>query len=186
MGIPGLTWVNSWLSVCLSTGASSLNSQPSVAPARSPFQSNCAYSATTVHIVNNPTSGRPSSSAGNRGPARPRVAPRLGGWSRRLTQGAARSRRRRAREPGGIRWSRAASVCTGMCRTAHVSARQDGRHRRGGSKGSVSVDGLQAVLLQGHGATTTGDTIEMSSMNMLHREEQARMNSSRADRNSSW
>lgn len=34
----------------------------------------------------------------------------------------------------------------------------------------------QAVLLQGHGAATTGRTLQQSVMNMIHLEEQARMN----------
>lgn len=38
------------------------------------------------------------------------------------------------------------------------------------------IDGYQAVLLQGHGATTTGASLDAAVMNMLHLEEQARMN----------
>jgi len=38
------------------------------------------------------------------------------------------------------------------------------------------IRGHQAVLLQGHGATTTGDSLEEAVMNMIHLEEQARMN----------
>lgn len=38
------------------------------------------------------------------------------------------------------------------------------------------LEGFRAVLLQGHGATTTGDSLDQSVMNMLHLEEQARMN----------
>ena len=38
------------------------------------------------------------------------------------------------------------------------------------------IDGSKAVLLQGHGATTTGATLEEAVSNMLHLEEQARMN----------
>jgi L-fuculose-phosphate aldolase len=36
--------------------------------------------------------------------------------------------------------------------------------------------GWKAILLQGHGATTTGVSLEEAVMNMLHLEEQARMN----------
>jgi L-fuculose-phosphate aldolase len=36
--------------------------------------------------------------------------------------------------------------------------------------------GWKAILLQGHGATTTGASLEEAVMNMLHLEEQARMN----------
>jgi ribulose-5-phosphate 4-epimerase/fuculose-1-phosphate aldolase len=38
------------------------------------------------------------------------------------------------------------------------------------------IAGHKAVLLQGHGATTTGGSLEEAVMNMLHLEEQARMN----------
>ena len=38
------------------------------------------------------------------------------------------------------------------------------------------IGGFKAVLLQGHGATTTGLSLEEAVMNMLHLEEQARMN----------
>jgi L-fuculose-phosphate aldolase len=38
------------------------------------------------------------------------------------------------------------------------------------------VDGFKAVLLQSHGATTTGASLEEAVMNMLQLEEQARMN----------
>ncbi|MBV8714742.1 MAG: class II aldolase/adducin family protein [Chloroflexi bacterium] len=38
------------------------------------------------------------------------------------------------------------------------------------------IDGSKAVLLQGHGATTTGANLEEAVSNMLHLEEQARMN----------
>jgi ribulose-5-phosphate 4-epimerase/fuculose-1-phosphate aldolase len=38
------------------------------------------------------------------------------------------------------------------------------------------IDGFKAVLLQGHGATTTGADLEEAVMNMLQLEEQARMN----------
>ncbi|MBV9120980.1 MAG: class II aldolase/adducin family protein [Chloroflexi bacterium] len=38
------------------------------------------------------------------------------------------------------------------------------------------IAGHQAVLLRGHGATTTGATLEQAVMNMLHLEEQAHMN----------
>ena len=38
------------------------------------------------------------------------------------------------------------------------------------------IEGYPAVLLQGHGATTTGESLEQSVMRMLHLEEQARMN----------
>lgn len=38
------------------------------------------------------------------------------------------------------------------------------------------IDGSKVVLLQGHGATTTGASLEEAVMNMLHLEEQARMN----------
>jgi ribulose-5-phosphate 4-epimerase/fuculose-1-phosphate aldolase len=38
------------------------------------------------------------------------------------------------------------------------------------------IDGFKAVLLRGHGATTTGSTLEEAVMHMLHLEEQARMN----------
>jgi L-fuculose-phosphate aldolase len=34
----------------------------------------------------------------------------------------------------------------------------------------------RAIILQGHGATTTGDSLQQSVMNMVHLEEQARMN----------
>lgn len=38
------------------------------------------------------------------------------------------------------------------------------------------IAGFKAVLLQGHGATTTGADLEEAVMNMLHLEEQAKMN----------
>jgi ribulose-5-phosphate 4-epimerase/fuculose-1-phosphate aldolase len=38
------------------------------------------------------------------------------------------------------------------------------------------IDGFKVVLLQGHGATTTGASLEEAVMNMLQLEEQARMN----------
>lgn len=38
------------------------------------------------------------------------------------------------------------------------------------------IKGFQAVLLQGHGATTIGDSLDQAVMHMLHLEEQARMN----------
>jgi ribulose-5-phosphate 4-epimerase/fuculose-1-phosphate aldolase len=38
------------------------------------------------------------------------------------------------------------------------------------------IKGYKAVLLQGHGATTTGSSLEEAVSNMLHLEEQARMN----------
>jgi ribulose-5-phosphate 4-epimerase/fuculose-1-phosphate aldolase len=38
------------------------------------------------------------------------------------------------------------------------------------------IAGFQAVLLQGHGATTIGSSLEEAVMNMLQLEEQARMN----------
>jgi ribulose-5-phosphate 4-epimerase/fuculose-1-phosphate aldolase len=38
------------------------------------------------------------------------------------------------------------------------------------------IDGFKAVLLRGHGATTTGSTLEEAVMHMLHLEEHARMN----------
>jgi ribulose-5-phosphate 4-epimerase/fuculose-1-phosphate aldolase len=38
------------------------------------------------------------------------------------------------------------------------------------------IDGYKAVLLQGHGATTIGGSLEEAVMNMLQLEEQARMN----------
>jgi len=38
------------------------------------------------------------------------------------------------------------------------------------------IDGYPAVLLRGHGATTVGASLEDAVMNMLHLEEQARMN----------
>jgi ribulose-5-phosphate 4-epimerase/fuculose-1-phosphate aldolase len=38
------------------------------------------------------------------------------------------------------------------------------------------IDGHKAVLLQGHGATTTGASLEEAVMNMLQLEEQAKMN----------
>jgi L-ribulose-5-phosphate 4-epimerase len=38
------------------------------------------------------------------------------------------------------------------------------------------IQGFKAVLLQGHGATTTGASLEEAVMNMLQLEEQARMN----------
>src|SRR5438874_2555285 len=38
------------------------------------------------------------------------------------------------------------------------------------------IGGYKAVLLQGHGATTTGASLEQAVMNMLQLEEQARMN----------
>jgi ribulose-5-phosphate 4-epimerase/fuculose-1-phosphate aldolase len=38
------------------------------------------------------------------------------------------------------------------------------------------IEGFKAVLLQGHGATTTGASLEEAVMNMLQLEEQARMN----------
>jgi L-fuculose-phosphate aldolase len=38
------------------------------------------------------------------------------------------------------------------------------------------IDGFKAVLLQGHGATTTGASLEEAVMTMLQLEEQARMN----------
>jgi ribulose-5-phosphate 4-epimerase/fuculose-1-phosphate aldolase len=38
------------------------------------------------------------------------------------------------------------------------------------------IAGFKAVLLQGHGATTTGASLEEAVMHMLHLEEQARMN----------
>ncbi len=38
------------------------------------------------------------------------------------------------------------------------------------------INGFKAVLLQGHGATTLGSSLEEAVVNMLHLEEQARMN----------
>src|SRR5260370_30483903 len=38
------------------------------------------------------------------------------------------------------------------------------------------MSGFKAVLLQGHGATTTGTSLEEAVMNMLQLEEQAKMN----------
>jgi ribulose-5-phosphate 4-epimerase/fuculose-1-phosphate aldolase len=38
------------------------------------------------------------------------------------------------------------------------------------------IAGFKAVLLQGHGATTTGASLEEAVMNMLQLEEQAKMN----------
>ena len=38
------------------------------------------------------------------------------------------------------------------------------------------IDGFKVVLLQAHGATTTGASLEEAVMNMLQLEEQARMN----------
>lgn len=45
-----------------------------------------------------------------------------------------------------------------------------------GEEVAALIEGHRAVLLQGHGATTTGTSLEQAVMNMLHLEEQARMN----------
>jgi ribulose-5-phosphate 4-epimerase/fuculose-1-phosphate aldolase len=45
-----------------------------------------------------------------------------------------------------------------------------------GMEVATLMQGGKALLLQGHGATTTGHNLEESVMNMLHLEEQARMN----------
>jgi len=45
-----------------------------------------------------------------------------------------------------------------------------------GMEVAALIKGYQALLLQGHGATTTGKNLEESVINMLQLEEQARMN----------
>ena len=45
-----------------------------------------------------------------------------------------------------------------------------------GMEVATLIKGYKAVLLQGHGATTIGNTLEEAVMNMLQLEEQARMN----------
>jgi ribulose-5-phosphate 4-epimerase/fuculose-1-phosphate aldolase len=45
-----------------------------------------------------------------------------------------------------------------------------------GTEVATLLAGRKAILLEGHGATTVGATTEESVMNMLHLEEQARMN----------
>ncbi len=45
-----------------------------------------------------------------------------------------------------------------------------------GSEVARLMTGFKAVLLQGHGATTTGETVDEAVTNMLQLEEQARMN----------
>jgi L-fuculose-phosphate aldolase len=45
-----------------------------------------------------------------------------------------------------------------------------------GMEVATLIKGYKALLLQGHGATTTGNDLEEAVMHMLHLEEQARMN----------
>jgi ribulose-5-phosphate 4-epimerase/fuculose-1-phosphate aldolase len=45
-----------------------------------------------------------------------------------------------------------------------------------GTEVAVLLDGGPAVLLEGHGATTTGSNVEQAVMSMINLEEQARMN----------